>query len=149
MMPAMMKAATKPRMPPPMLATMPSAALASSPSFGWWVLTSAGRSSCASCQAAWTFGPTTGHAATPGLGGGICSVFCCTPSITRCTESPIELSSTAVGATISATPSTVISVAAQPVRAPILAASHWCSGYSVTARISAQTISTRKGENTR
>ena len=132
-----------------MLATIASAALASSPSFGCRLLTSAGRSSCASCQTAWTFSPTTGHSATPGLGGGICSVFCCTPSTRRCTESPIELSSTAVGATISATPSTVMIVAGQPVRPPILVASHWCSGYSVTARISAHTISTRKGANTR
>jgi len=97
---------------------------------------------------AWTCGPTSGHAVTPGLGEGICSVLCCTWSTRRCTESPIEPSSTDVGVTISTTPSTVISIAAQPCRAPILAASHWCSGYMVIARINAQTISTRKGEST-
>ena len=38
-------------------------------------------------------------------------------------------------------------VADQPCLPPILAASIWCSGYSVTARISAQTIRVRKGAN--
>ena len=65
---------------------------------------------------AWIFSPD--HAAIrrrPACGGGICSVFCCTSSISRCTESPSEFTSTAVGTTISATPSSVISVAAQPL----------------------------------
>ena len=50
MMPAMMNAATNARMPPPMLATIASASLASSPIFGCRLLTSAGRLSCACCQ---------------------------------------------------------------------------------------------------
>ena len=73
----------------------------------------------------------------------------CTSVISCCTESPSELIRTAVGATINATPRRVSTVADQPCLPPNLAASIWCSGYSVTARISAQTISVRKGEKIR
>jgi hypothetical protein len=40
-----------------------------------------------------------GHAATVGRGGGTCNVLSCTSLINCRTESPIELNSSAVGAT--------------------------------------------------
>ena len=116
-MPAMMKAATNLRMSPPMAATIANAVFARSPIFGCRLAISAGRSVWALSQTAKILSPTSGQSATRASGGGICSVFCCTSSISRCTESPTEFTSTAVGATISVMPSSVISVAAQPLRA--------------------------------
>ena len=76
----------------------------------------AGRS-CAAARWRRSSSPTTGHSATPRAAAGSPA---CSPARRRsgcCTESPIEFSSTAVGTTISATPSSVISVAAQPLPA--------------------------------
>ena len=105
MMPAMMKEARNCNTPPPMLATKPRAVFASSPIFGCMLCTSAGRSAWAFDHTSWIFLPTTGHAATPGRGAGICSVLFCTSWTSCCTESPSELSSIAVGTTISTMPS--------------------------------------------
>jgi hypothetical protein len=57
--------------------------------------------------------------------------------------------SAAVGTTITTAPSSTMSVAARPCRPPSLAASHSCIGYRVTARISAQIMRVKNGENTR
>lgn len=107
---------------------MPSALPASSPIFGCMLLTSAGRSLCASDHAAWAFLPTTGSSATLAGGAGMRSVLSFTPLISSWTESPNELPSITVGTTIRAMPRTTISVAARPCLPPIRFASIWCSG---------------------
>ncbi len=122
MIPATMNEARKSKTAPAMLATVSTAVLASAASFGCRLLTSAGRSSWARVHAAWTFLPMTGHSATPAGGAGITSVFSCTLSTRSCTESPSAPISTAVGKTMTTTPTSVSSVAASPCLPPILRA---------------------------
>ena len=118
MIPAMMKEATNSSTAPAMLATISSAFLATSPSCGCMPLTTAGRSVWACDQKAWTFLPTTGHSATLAGGAGTSSVWSRTLATRPWTESPMEVSSTAVGATISTTPASDY----QRGRKPLLAA---------------------------
>ena len=122
MMPATARDARNCNSPPPMPATKPSAAVARLPIFGCMLCTSAGRSVCAFVQIACTRSPTSGHSATPSLGGGTWSVLFCTSLISRCTESPSEFISAAVGTTTTTIPSSTSSVAANPWRPPIFAA---------------------------
>ena len=149
MMPAMMTDARNCSRPPPMLATKPNAAFARSPIIGCRLWTSAGRSAWAVAHRPWIFLPTIGQFSTPGRGAGIARVLSCRACTNCCTESPSELISTAVGATISTTPTITSSVAARPCRPPMRAATARWRGYRVTARIKAQIIRVRKGEKIR
>ena len=148
MMPATTREPRNCSNPPPILATKPSAAFARLPIFGCMLCTSAGRSVWALVQKACTLSPTSGQFSTPSRGGGTTSVLSWMPLMSPCTESPSEFISAAVGTTATIAPSSTSSVAARPCRPPSLAASHTCIGYRVTARISAQIMRFRNGENT-
>ena len=149
MIPAMTKEARNLSSPVPMPATTATPFLARSAIWGCIFCSSAGRSACALDQIAYTFLPTRGHSATSGVRRGDLHVLSCSCPTASCMESPSEFTSTLVGPTISTMPRITIRVAASPCLPPSFAANIRCSGYSVTARISAQTIRDRNGEKIR
>lgn len=127
-MPATMTAARNISNSPPMPATTPTAVFARSPIFGCMLCTRPGRSSYARDHRACSLSPITGQPATPSRRAGIRRELICTSWISRCTESPSELVSSAVGATICTMASSTRTVAASPCRPPILRASDWWIG---------------------
>ena len=105
-------------MPKPIPAILPTTAPAACSSGGPNRFTAASRLTEARLHAAWTFSPITGHSRTDSGGRGTATVWFSKSATSSSVVSATLTVTAPSGTTMSATPRSVISVAASPPRPP-------------------------------